>query len=43
MARYIEKRDGAPAGSVNPSNVMLSVGASGSIVAMLKMIVKGQA
>jgi len=41
IARYIERRDGAPAGSVNPDNIMMSVGASGAIVSMLKMLVRG--
>lgn len=41
IARYIEKRDGAPAGSVDPSNIMMSTGASGGIVAMLKLLVTG--
>lgn len=41
IARYIEKRDGSPAGSVDPSNIMMSTGASGGIVAMLKLLVTG--
>lgn len=41
IARFIENRDGSPAGSVNPSNIMMSTGASGGIVAMLKLLVKG--
>ena len=41
IARYIEKRDGASAGSVDPSNIMMSTGASGGIVAMLKLLVTG--
>ena len=41
IAKYIEKRDNAPAGSVNPDNIMMSVGASGAIVSMLKMLVRG--
>jgi len=39
VARYIEKRDGI--GSVDPENVMLSTGASGSITTLLKMLVNG--
>ena len=41
IAKYIEKRDGAPAGSVDPSNIMMSTGASGGIVAMFKLLVTG--
>ena len=41
IAKYIEKRDNALAGSVNPDNIMMSVGASGAIVSMLKMLVRG--
>jgi alanine transaminase len=41
IARFIEKRDGAPAGSVDPSNIMMSTGASGGIVAILKLLVTG--
>lgn len=39
IARFIEKRDGI--GSVDPDDVVMSTGASGSIVALLKMMVRG--
>lgn len=39
IARFIEKRDGV--GTVDPNNVYMSTGASGSITTLLKMIVKG--
>lgn len=39
IARYIEQRDGI--GSVNSENVVMSTGASGAIVALLKMLVRG--
>jgi len=39
IARYIEQRDGI--GKVDPSDVVMSTGASGGIVALLKMLVRG--
>jgi len=39
IARYIEKRDGI--GKVDPANIYMSTGASGAIVALLKMLVRG--
>ena len=39
ILRYIEKRDGI--GKVDPANIYMSTGASGAIVALLKMLVRG--
>ena len=39
LFRYIEKRDGI--GTVDSENVVMSTGASGAIVALLKMLVRG--